>query len=103
MQRDYRSVLTNFKSDDATTHTESSKLLSVFMFLPRHDKTCLVVVNNHQIIGLDWRCVELYTHDKTTLKVFKNFDSDSLFKPHFCITYTCSEETVCCQINPTVA
>ena len=24
MQRDYRSVLTNFKSDDATTHTESS-------------------------------------------------------------------------------
>ena len=29
--------------------------MSVFMFLPRHDKTCLVVVNNHQIIGLDWR------------------------------------------------
>ena len=49
-----------------------------------HDKTCLVV-NNHQIIGLDWRWEELYTHDKTTLKELKNFDSHSLSKPHFCI------------------
>ena len=154
MQRDYRSVLTNFKSDDATTHTESSNFClfscscqdmtklallllttirslaliggvwnstlmikphskflktlipilfsmfrsSHFLFLVFghfwwHDKTCLVVIKDHQINGLDWQCVELYTHDKITLQVFLKSLIPILFSNHISALYYLFRET----------
>ena len=87
MQRDYRSVLTNFKSDDATTHTESSNFCLFSCSCQDMTKLALLLlttIRSLALIGGVWNSTLMI---KPRSKFLKTFDSDSLFKPHICITH----------------
>ena len=87
MQRDYRSVLTNFKSDDATTHTESSNFCLFSCSCQDMTKLALLLlttIRSLALIGGVWNSTLMI---KPHSKFLKTLIPIPVFKPHFCIIH----------------
>ena len=101
MQRDYRSVLTNFKSDDATTHTESSNFCLFSCSCQDMTKLALLLlttIRSLALIGGVWNSTLMIKPRSKFLKTLIPI----LFSNHTSALHML-RETVCWQINPTIA